>query len=206
MKKLLSCLMVGLLWVPMLSAAPTVTEGFGEKVFYRYVNASGAKVMNHSLPAEAAQRGYEIVSLSGVVLKVVPPALSQEAAAQRAQTREQQQKLDEWDADLMRRYSSVAEIEAAKKRKLSDLEASMNLLSTNIHGVINQIRDQYSHGAAYERRNQPVPKEVYEGLANLQVELEETREKFLKREWEYEDIADKFERDKERFAQISGNK
>jgi hypothetical protein len=193
-----SALLLALLGSIPLWAADTP----GEKVFYRYLNEQGAKVMHHALPPEAAKRGYEVVSLSGIVLKVVPPALTPEQAAAAAAQKEQQRELDEWDAALLRRYSSVDDIEAAKQRKLADLEASMSILISNLNTIQHQIRDEYARGAAFERRNQPVPDLVRDNLRNMERELEDTREKYIQREWEYEEIADKFEQDKERFSVI----
>lgn len=178
------------------------TGDLPDKVFYRYTNDAGAKVMHHSLPAEAAQRGYEIVSLTGTVLKVVPPALTAEEAAARADARAQQRELEEWDAALLRRYSSVDDIEAAKVRKLTDLESAMSILISNMNTTTKAIRDEYAKGANFERRGQPVPSMVLSNLDALQKELEESREKYIQREWEYEEVAEKFEQDKERFKQI----
>ncbi|UTA47993.1 hypothetical protein L1F30_00295 [Simiduia sp. 21SJ11W-1] len=198
-------LLTGLLAAVLFSAA---THAAGDdapiegKVFYRYINEQGAKVMHHSLPPEAAKRGYEIVSLAGIVLKVVPPALTPEQAAAAAAEKEQKRELEEWDASLLRRYSSVDEIESAKQRKLADLEANMAILISNLNTIQSQIRAEYAKGAGFERRGHAVPEMVLTNLQNLEAELEDTREKYIQREWEYEDVAEKFEQDKERFSQI----
>lgn len=210
MNRWVGWLIAGLLVSPLTVAAPKDDrEGanpVGEKVFYRYTNAAGAKVMHHSLPAEASQNGYEIVSLTGVVLKVVPRALTAEEAAKVAEQKAQQQELDEWDAALLRRYSTVEDIEAAKQRKLADLEANMAILISNLNTIQTQVRAEYTKGASFERRGQPVPAEVHATLASLQQELDDTRETYIQREWEYEDIAEKFEQDKERFGLIHTKK
>ncbi|MBB3169878.1 hypothetical protein [Simiduia aestuariiviva] len=172
------------------------------KVFYRYINEQGAKVMHHSLPPEAAKRGYEVVNLSGIVLRVVPPALTPEQAAAAAAQKEQQRELAEWDAALLRRYSSVEDIDAVKLRKLADLEANMAILISNLNTIQSQIRAEYARGADFERRGQPVPEVVLTTLQNLELELDDTREKYIQREWEYEDVAEKFEQDKERLRII----
>lgn len=204
-------LSTALAWASPAGAAPNrVIPGdergganpVGEKVFYRYVNAEGVKVLRDALPPEAAQKGYEIVGINGVVLKVVPPALSGDAAAQMAEQKARQLAQEESDAALLRRYSTVEDIEAAKLRKLSDLEASMSILTSNMNTVQNQIRQEYTRGAGYERRGQPVPNTVHQNLDNFQRELEETKEKFIQREWEYEEVAEKFEQDKVRFNEI----
>lgn len=185
-----------------LPLALAAAEPPADKVFYRYVNEAGAKVMHHSLPPEAAKRGYEVVSISGIVLKVVPPALTPEQAAAAAAQKAEQRELDEWDAALLRRYSSVDDIEAAKQRKLADLEANMSILISNLNTIQTQIRAEYARGAAFERRGQAVPDIVVDNLHNLERELDDTREKYIQREWEYEDVADKFEQDKARFSVI----
>lgn len=189
-----------LLTAPAL--AQTDQDAFKEKVFYRYINEAGVKVMHHSLPAAAAQRGYEVVSLTGAVLKVVPPALSGEEAARAAERRAEQQELDEWDASLLRRYSSADDIESAKQRKLADLESAMSILLSNMNSTQKQIRVEYARGASFERRGIAVPEQVHKALAALQLELNDIKEKYIQREWEYDEVDEKFERDKERFRQI----
>lgn len=54
-------------------AADTKTEPAGS--YYRYRNAEGVKVISHSIPPEFSQSGYEILSATGRVIRVVPPAL-----------------------------------------------------------------------------------------------------------------------------------
>src|SRR5688572_1775938 len=60
-------------------AAPKPEDSWG-KVVYRYKNAQGITVMDSSIPPEYVSKGYEILSLGGKILKVVPPALVGEAA------------------------------------------------------------------------------------------------------------------------------
>lgn len=139
-----------------------------------------------------------------MVLKVVPPALSGEEAARAAQQRIEQQELDEWDTALLRRYSNVDDIESAKQRKLADLESSMSILLSNMNSTLKQIRAEYARGAGFERRGQPVPEEVHEALAALQLELNNAKEKYIQRELEYDEVDEKFEKDKARFRQIHG--
>jgi hypothetical protein len=82
----------------------------------------------------------------------------------------------------------------------------MAILISNLNTVQGQVRNEYSKGASFERRGQPVPQAIYDSLASLKQELEDTREKYIQREWEYEDIAEKFELDKERFSLIHTKK
>ena len=197
-----SGIIAGLLFSLTAASFAADKDELPDNVFYRYTNADGAKVMHHSLPPEAAQRGYEVVSLTGTVLKVVPPAMTQEEAKARAAAKAEQRELAEWDAALLRRYSRVEDIEAAKQRKLSDLEAAMSILISNMNTTQKAIREEYAKGASFERRNQAVPPVVHTTLANLEQELEESKEKYFQRELEYDDVVDKFEQDIQRFKVI----
>ncbi len=177
---------------------------FAETVFYRYVNEQGVKVINHSIPPEYAQKGYEVVNMSGQVVKVVPPALSPEEAQRQAKAKAEQKKLEEWDADLHRRYSSISDIEAAKARRLRDLETNVAILNSNISNLQAEIRDEQANAARIERQGREVPNSLLVKISNLQAELEDTRAQVKVRKKDYEAVAQSFDRDIERFKVITG--
>ncbi len=174
----------------------------GNKVFYRYVNDEGVKVLNHTIPPEYAQKGYEILSATGHVLKVVEPAISKEEGEKLAVERRARKELALWDASLRRRYSSVADIEAAKKRKLLELEANMSVLNTNIEGLKEQIETIQSEAAQIERSGREVSESLLANLKGLHVEMENTRAQVVQRKEEYRRLLEKYDRDIERFKVI----
>ena len=196
-----TCLILGAL---VLGAA-LVADAAAEAVYYRYVNDNGVKVINHSIPPEYAQKGYEVVSASGKVLKVVRPALSREEAERREQERLASEALAQWDSDLRRRYSTVGDIEAAKRRKLGQLNANMSLLRTNISGLREELETYQSRAADLERAGRKIPKSLLTNIGNLKSELEITRGQVVQREAEYNEVAAKYDRDIERFRQIATN-
>lgn len=190
------CLLSGLLLAPALTLA-------ADKVFYRYINDQGVKVLHHSIPPEYAQKGYEVVSLSGKVIKTVPPAMSKDEVAKLEVEKRNQEALARWDKKLKRRYSRVADIEAAKKRKLSDLDANISILRSNISGINQQIREQQSKAASFERSGRPVPPSILKTIENLELELEDTEELVRLRLVELNEVAAKYDRDINRFKEIS---
>ena len=177
--------------------------GAAEKVFYRYVNDDGVQVLDHRIPPEYAQNGYEIVSVTGQVIKVVEPAISKAEAEKAAAERRVREHLKKWDESLRRRYSAIEDIEAAKKRKLLQLEANISILRTNITGIREQIVSQQSRAAGIERLGKPVPENLLDNIKILQMELETTQEQVEQRVDEYEKLAAKYDRDIERFQKIS---
>jgi len=173
------------------------------KVFYRYVNDKGVKVLHHTIPPIYAQKGYEIVSLSGKVVKVVPPALSEAEVAAKAEAAELAENLALWDKRLRRRYSSISDINAAKKRKLADLDTNIAIIHSNINSKKTAIKEQQDKAANIERSGREVPKVVLNKLTALENELEDSQEQVRLRLLEYQEVVDKYDRDKVRFEEIS---
>jgi chromosome segregation ATPase len=180
---------------------PTVSQAT-ERVFYRYINDKGVKVMTHTIPPEYAQKGYEVVHSSGKVIKVVAPAISREEAAKRNAERAEAERLAEWDAKLTRRYSRVADIEAAKQRKLQELEGNITILEGNLRGLKTQIGQQQARAADSERAGRQVPEAVINTINALEEEVVITESQIALRREEYNEVADRFDRDIERFRVI----
>lgn len=173
-----------------------------ERMYYRYINEDGVKVINHSIPPEYAQKGYEVVNVSGQVLKVVPPAIAPEDAERMAAEKAEQERLAKWDADLRRRYSSVKDIEAAKERRLRDMDTSLSILRSNIANYQTQIRAEQAKAADAERQGRKVQQSVLVKISNLQAELEDARLQVEARLKDYDNVAKRYDRDMQRFAEI----
>lgn len=184
-----------------LTLAPALSQA-AERVLYRYVNEKGVKVMNYSIPPEYAQKGYEVVTPSGKVIKVVPPAMSREEAAKRNAAKAEADRLAEWDAKLTRRYTRVADIEAAKKRKLVELEGNITILEGNLRGLKSQIAQQQARAADNERAGRKVPEAVINTIKSLEEEVVITESQIAQRREEFNEIAARFDRDIERFRVI----
>lgn len=198
--RVLIVLALGLL---LAQAASAANRG---NVFYRYINDDGVKVMNHTLPAEYAQKGYEVVSLSGKVIEVVEPAPTAEEAARLALENSTKIELAEWDKSLRRRYSRVTDIEAAKKRKLASIHTNINILSGNLSKLNIQLQQQQGQAANSERRGHKIPKKLLTNITNLELEIKTTEDQIATRNNELEELSDKFDRDIERFKIIKPKK
>jgi uncharacterized protein YqeY len=173
-----------------------------QKVYYRYVDEYGVQVINHSIPPEYVQNGYEVVTISGKVLKTVDAALTPEAVERQAKAREHARVLNEWDRELKRRYSSVHDIEAAKQRKLSELQGNISILNSNVRNLKKQIVDQQSVAASSERQGRKVSPAVLSALSGLEEELKLTKKLIEDRESQLLEMSNKYDRDKERFSII----
>jgi chromosome segregation ATPase len=183
-RHLLLALLLGLC-AQSASAAP--------QVYYRYVDENGVSVLDHSIPPEYAQKGYEIVKVTGEVVKTVAPA---SAADVEAQARKQALLETRKDYErLSRRYSSLAEIESAKQRKLANLDTNIAILKGNITGLESQIIHIRAQAADVERAGREVPEAHLQKLADTRAELAGAKELLATREKEYNVVAARFDED-----------
>ena len=96
---------------------------------YRYQNEAGVTVVDWAIPAAYVGSGYEVLNESGQIVRVVPPAktdteLERDAVAARAQEAEAAAQAEQLERDtfLLRRYSTIQDIEAARDRSLRELD------------------------------------------------------------------------------------
>lgn len=168
--------------------------------FYRYVNDDGVKVLNHSIPPEYAQKGYEVINASGKIIKVVPPAPSAEEQAQFAL---EQEIIREYER-LKHRYSSPEDIESTKQRRLRSIESNISVLKGNINGLTSQVEKIMSDAARFERRNQQVPEHILKQLDDANAEIKVAEGLLEMRKQDMKDTADKYDEEIARF--IEGEK
>ena len=171
-------------------------NALSQHVYYRYINKDGVKVLDHSIPPEYAQTGYEVLNASGQVVKVVPPAPSADEIARNAIEREIQERY----ARLKRRYSSTDDIESAKQRRLRNISTNISILNGNINTLNAQVEGITSKAADFERRGEDVPKKILDDLAAVRVELAIAEELLQIRNTEHQDVISKFDQDILAFA------
>lgn len=189
--------------VTALAASAVYAADTPGRVYYRYVNEDGVQVINATIPPEYVPKGYEVVSLNGEVIRVVEPSPTGEEAERAAAERKLRKQQEKADKLLRRRYSSVADIEAAKTRNLQELQGNISILTSNLSNVRSQIVAQQEQAASIERSGRAVGDDLLKNLANLQAEERDIKMQIKQREREYQAASDKFDQDMKRFEEIS---
>ncbi len=174
-------------------------DALSQMRYYRYVNTDGVKVISHIIPPEYAQKGYEVITHTGKVLEVVPPAPDPEELKQLEIERAKERELMAEYQVLARRYSSVEEIYAARDRRLAHLDASIAILRSNIGNINGQIESLMKKAAEAERAGRDVPQHILQSLANARTELRTTEEMLQARLDEHDAIHDEYEQQVELF-------
>ena len=177
-------------------------EGLGN-VVYRYKNAEGVTVMDSAIPPEYVSKGYEVLSRSGKVLKVVSPALVGDAAEKARQQRIQAEELARTDLHLRRSYSNVADIDAAKERNLQSLQGNIGILEANLISARGKLQTAQQRAASIERGGRAVPEDLLKSIRDLEQEEKDIESQIKQRQEELQVVADKFDADRKRFIEIT---
>lgn len=193
--------------LPVLLTAALATAA--EKRYYRYTNLEGNVVIDDRVPIEYAGAGYEVINAKGAVLDVVPRKMTEEERAARAAAEQQEQEAEtarkeayERDKNLLLRYSSVADIEAARKRSLGELQIRISILKSNRSALKQKLENLQSQAADLERRGSEVDIKLLNAMDDQRSELLGTEENIASRELEYREIARQFDNDIARFKEL----
>ncbi|GAA5525893.1 hypothetical protein Maes01_02466 [Microbulbifer aestuariivivens] len=168
-------------------------------VLFRYTNEHGVPVLDNVVPPRFVPGGYEVLNRSGRVLEVVPPQLTEEEVARKR--RQAAQRLE--DAELLRRYSSLADIENALERKLATAEQDMALLRSNLSSIVRQIEQAEADAASIERNGDQVPPDLVARITNLREEVKVLKQRIAHRQEEAARIKQEFAHAAERFTLLA---
>lgn len=179
------------------------------KLLYRYYDDKGVPNIDHRVPPEFAKNGYTVMRQDGTVIEVVPRQLTAEemkdqgsAEARRRAAEAEAKRLQEWDESLLRRYSTTADIEAARDRAMRDFEVRINILRSNLMSVKGQIEREQAKAADIERRGAQVPAETTQAIASLRREISDTEDSIAQNQREQKEARASYQRDIERFTTL----
>src|SRR5690606_17883278 len=97
---------------------------------------------------------------------VVPPALTPEEFKRQQEAKAQAQS----DAQLLRLYTSVEDVERARERKLAELDSLISVARGNLQSTRQQQGNLQSQAAEHERAGRQVPEHLVAQIGNLQEE------------------------------------
>jgi hypothetical protein len=135
-----------------------------QALLYRYVDSRGVTVLDRQgVPPEYVAKGYEVLNAQGRVVQVVPPAPTADEIHQ-AQAKKAQASAD---AQLLNLYSNVEDVDRAKTRKLSELDALIALTLGNLKSLTDQQVSLQGQAADQERAGKPVPQSLIDQMDDL---------------------------------------
>ncbi|MEH6580688.1 MAG: hypothetical protein V7754_02040 [Halioglobus sp.] len=176
---------------------------------YRYINDEGNVVLGYQVPTTDVKKGYEVLNEDGIVIQVVPRELTEEEreniTAQEAlvaAAEAEKERLRLWDESLLLRYSTVEDIEAARKRAMSSLLINVSILRSNTRSLKQQVENYQAQAADIERRGGEVDPQRLAAIDDLQGEIQATERSIVERNKETEEVKAAYQMDIDRFEQL----
>ncbi len=167
-----------------------------EKKLYRYHNAEGVLVIDHKVPPEFVDKGYDVVSKNGQLILRVPPYTEKKEGELDADKQGGQSDSDEY---LLRSYSSVAEIDAASDRKLLQLQNEIQVIEKNLGDARALRQAEQKRAANMQRGGRKVSESLLRHIKLLDRQqqdalqmLEVRRKEYTEVEARYKDYADRY--------------
>ncbi|MGH8353799.1 MAG: DUF4124 domain-containing protein [Pseudomonas sp.] len=190
-----SLLLLSVLAGPAVSAAQAAPLEL-----YRYVNDKGVTVLDRQVPPEYVGKGYEVLNQQGRVLKVVPPAPSAEEMQKRLADKAKAGS----DAQLLRLYASVEDVDRARERKLAELDSLIGVARGNLQSLRTQQANLQSQAADDERAGRQVPAQLVAQIDNLKAEQQRLRKDIERYQESRKQAETTFAADRARLAELRG--
>jgi hypothetical protein len=139
----------------------------GASELYRYLSDKGVVVLDRQgVPPQYIGKGYEVLDDQGRLLRTVPPAPTAEERARLNQAKLQASS----DAQLLRLYSSLEDVDRARERKLNELDGAVAAARGNLQSLRTQQANFQSRAAEQERAGRAVPESLLVQISNLKAE------------------------------------
>lgn len=181
--------------------------------YYKYVDKDGNTIISHYLPAEAANRGYAVVTTRGNVIEVVQPKKStdqlakdleieKEKLAKQQEEEKQKQLADEQarkDEIILKTFSSEQDITRSRDEKISSIEILEGITTENISRLKQQLETARTNAASYERSSQAIPQEITDTIELSKRQIQENEEFLKRKELEKKQIHVKYDQILDRF-------
>lgn len=180
-------------WLPL---------GASASMLYRYKNSDGVTVMDQTIPPEYVNNGYEVLSKSGRVVKVVPP-YTEKAAGTSEQDEKARLQREKDDQYLLANFRSLEEIQYSKARKLGQLKREIHIVEANLADTLDQRENQLASAASFQASGREVPESVRATLAKLEQEEDKARDMLATRRQEYEALDKRFQAYESRFLELT---
>jgi len=181
--------------------------------YYRYKDKTGVQVINTYVPPEYVKFGYEVITSRGQIIRVIPPAPTQdELAAREEQKRlkEEQKRKEEVqravDARLLQLYSHPDDAKRALERKLAELDYQISQKRGQLVALNSKKEKEEEYAASRERAGKEVSEDIMEEISRLERQISDINKQIDEIEESKEVAKIKFDKDIQRMIEIFNEK
>lgn len=168
---------------------------------YRYVDDKGVTVLSRQgVPPQFIGKGYEVLNDQGRVLRVIPPAPTAEEFARMQADKARASS----DAQLLRLYTNLQDVDRARERKLAELDGITGVARGNLQSVRTQQANLQSQAADHERAGREVPQHLLVQIGNLKDEQQRLQRDIARYQEARSKAEADFAADRARLAELFG--
>ena len=185
---------------------------------FRYKDESGQTVMSASVPPEIVPKGYEVLSLSGRVLEVIPPALTPEQikardeAIEQGKLEEERKRLEDEkraqqlvdDKRLLKQYGEPDVVVSLMERRISEIDAVIKSRKASIESAKKLIIENEEQAAELQRNGKPIYKRIKDALEKSRDDIATSQSIILEREHAKTKLIAEFTKTIQRLEMLTG--
>ncbi len=201
----LQVLLLAAVCLPILADADT----------YRWRDRDGKLHFGESVPAEYADRAYDIINKAGIVIKHVEPGeeLQQKAEKKKKEKEKKRKPLisaeerqRQADRYLLLQYQTEEDIDKEMKLELSQMDYDVKITQQSLDSTRTAIEGQIRTLADQQRAGQPVSEAQQQKLDKLYRRLSSDRFKMARLDERADEVRARFKQDRERFRYLTSEK
>ncbi|MBL8467766.1 DUF4124 domain-containing protein [Methyloversatilis discipulorum] len=199
--------------VPGLLALALLHVPASEARVYCCKDARGQQVCGDVLPAACADRGYRELNSQGATVKQVEAPMTEaqrakrDAEAKKARDEDMvRQEQRRRDTTLLNTYTSEREIDAARDRRIADIEELLARLREQQQTLSERQKKLEKDAAVFTAKSKRVPSGLKDRLDTNGEDLRQIGENIAQKERDLADTKKRFEEDRARFREIAGNR
>lgn len=185
---------------------------------FRYKDESGQTVMSASVPPEIVPKGYEVLSSSGRVLEVIPPALTPEQikardeAIEQGKLEEERKRLEAEkraqqlveDKRLLKQYGEPDVVVSLMERRISEIDAVIKSRKASIESAKKLIIENEEQAAELQRNGKPIYKRIKDALEKSRDNIATSQSIILEREHAKTKLIAEFTKTIQRLEMLTG--
>lgn len=188
---------------------------------YRYIDSNGTPTLSKTLPADVAQRGYDILDEHTMrLIERVPAALTEDELQQEAERLSAEQALRDkaekeaklqaeisrqqriYDRNLLAIYRSEQELVSAREAELSQWQNRINVLEEQHPVLKRRLRALQQQAAERELSGTRMSENLQKRLQAAEEELINNRNLTTELQAEFSRLSEQYKRDHERLLQL----
>ncbi len=181
-----------------------------------WTNKEGVRECGNAIPPEYAQQKSETIDNRGLTVDVQERAKSKEEieAERQRQAEEERRKKEEekrreeqarHDRVLLSTFLSEKDIIDSRDRKLSAIEANIELNRITIEKLKEKLDEEHSRAERYQKQNKEVPENLQQAIDSLDSQIEDKQQYITSKEEEMKKLKEKYDRDLKRFRELKGS-